>query len=75
MTDWEVVRNIVGFLWMVAIIVPYAALDGGEVVSVFLFFIFVLPLFLYFLNLYKKYKKTNFKSFDAYFHSIQKDNN
>ncbi len=71
LTPWECVRNIVGFLWLIALFFPPAMLDGGEVVSAFLMLTFVLPTFLYFLNLYRKYKMTDFESFDAYFSSIQ----
>ena len=62
LTDWEVVRGIVLFLWLVAIIVPYAAFEGGEIVSFFLLVVFVCPTFFIFLIFSKKYKKTNFKS-------------
>ena len=74
LTEWEVVRNIVAFLWMTALIFPCVALDGGAVVSIILLIIFVIPTFLYFFSLYRKYKKTSFKSFDAYFASIQLKN-
>ena len=73
LTEWQVVRNIVLFFWLVALLGPYAAFDSGEVLSVILFFIFVLPSLLYFIKLHKNYKKTSFKSFDAYFTSIKAD--
>jgi len=69
LTEWEAVRNTVLFLWAAMVLTPLVVFDDGEAISLLFIVFFVLPTTTYGAVLYRRYKKTNFKSFDAYFYS------